>query len=333
MTLAAMVCVGVYIASHPVPAPPPLHGVNGFTLYQSIIDRMRTGVPYEKAAVAALRAQDGPLRPFVAVRPPALAMVLSWLPDHASRELVLRALAAATIVAWMFRLAPYAPGPYRLGATGLTIFSGMGAPFISPGSMELFHEVWAGLLIALSLALRSDRRFVVAAVVGCLAALVRELALPYLVVMAVAALADRRRAEAAAFALALAVACGALAWHAYEVMSLTTLRDAASPGWVAIAGWRFVLLAAQWNLIVFALGAWAAAFLVPLALAGACARRDGLGIRLAALVIGYCLGFMVIGRLSNAYWGLVTMPIMSVALCFGAGAVGDLSRRALRPAA
>jgi hypothetical protein len=203
---------------------------------------------------------------------------------------------------------------------------------ISPGTTVLFHEVWAGLLIAASLALRSDKRFVLAAVVGCLAALVRELALPYLVVMAAVALVERRRAEAAAFALALAAACAALAWHAHEVMSLTTPADAASPGWVAMAGWRFVLLAAQWNLIVLVLGAFAAAVIVPLALAGALARRDGLGIRLAALIFGYCLGFMVIGRLSNAYWGLVTTPIMSAALCFAPGALGDLVRRTPRAA-
>ncbi len=67
-----------------------------------------------------------------------------------------------------------------MGFSALAVFSGVGASMLGVGSMGLFHEAWAGLLIALSLALRTEKRFWSAALVGLLAALVRELALPYL---------------------------------------------------------------------------------------------------------------------------------------------------------
>jgi hypothetical protein len=198
---------------------------------------------------------------------------------------------------------------------------------MASGGASLFHETWAGLLIALSLALRTEKRFAGAAFFGLLAALIRELAMPYLIVMILVGLMERRRTEVIAFSVALVITLGALALHGHAVTSLVTALDRPSPGWVNLGGWQFVLATARWNLIVMLAGSWTAAAVVPLALLGAGAWNDGAGLRLAILLTGYTLGFMVIGRPENNYWGLITAPLLSVGLYFAPMALCDLFRR------
>ncbi|HEY2480688.1 MAG TPA: hypothetical protein VGI30_00650, partial [Caulobacteraceae bacterium] len=280
------------------------------------------------AAVAAQRAGGFPLRPFVTVRPPALAVLMARAPDLATANLVMKALALAVLAAWTLRLWPAARGLLWLAWTPLALFTGVA--WAMPGlTLGLFHECWAGLLIALSLALRTERRFLAAVIVGLLAALIRELAMPYLLVMAGLALFESRRSEAIAFGLALAVSLAALAAHACQVIALTSPRDLASPGWVKFGGWAFVMATAQWNLLTVLLGKTLTAVITPLALLGAAARKDPLGLRLAALVSGYTLGFMVIGQPNDFGWGFVVAPLMAVGLALSPLALGQLGRRAL----
>ncbi|HEV7158157.1 MAG TPA: hypothetical protein VGN38_07365, partial [Caulobacteraceae bacterium] len=137
-----------------------------------------------------------------------------------------------------------------------------------------------------------------------------------------------RRAEAGAFAAALAISLLALAWHGWQVSLLTGPADVASPGWLGLGGWPFVVSTARWNFIALRLGAWVGAVIAPLALLGAGGRDDHLGRRLFVLLAGYEAGFMVFGRPENFYWGLITAPILAVGLCFAPRALGDLARAA-----
>jgi hypothetical protein len=330
--LAALIAVGFALpAPHLTNGPAHGQGIHApqsinVPLYSGIIARVRAGQPYETAAVAAQRAGGFPLRPFVTVRPPALALITARLPNLAAANLLMRLLAIAVVAAWTVRLAPAGRGPPWLAWTPLMAFTGVA--WAIPGlTFGLFHECWAGLLIALSLALRTDRRFAAAAAVGLVAALIRELAMPYLLVMAVLALAQRRRGEALAFSAALFVSLALLALHAAAVMSLTTPHDLASPGWVKLGGWPFVMATAQWNLLVLLLGKPMTAVIVPLALAGALARTDAIGLRLAALLIGYTLGFMMIGQPNDFGWGFVVAPLIGVGLALAPLALADLVSR------
>ena len=330
--LAALVALGFIFPAPQLSTPHgPAAGVHApqsinVPLYSGIIARVRAGAPYETAAVTAQRAGGFPLRPFVTVRPPALAEMMAALPDLASANLVMRLLAIAVVGAWTVRLWPAGRGPVWLAWSPVMVFTGVA--WAIPGlTFGLFHECWAGLLIALSLALRSEKRFVAAVVVGLLAAVIRELAMPYLLVMAGLALAERRRGEAVAFAGALAVGLALLGLHAATVLSLTTPHDLASPGWVKLGGWPFVMATAQWNLLALLLGKTAAAVIVPLALAGALARSDGVGLRLAALLIGYTAGFMVIGQPNDFGWGFVVAPLIGVGLALAPLALADLVSR------
>ena len=298
--------------------------------YNRVIDRMRRGEGYEQAAITEQRASGYPVKPFIAVRPPLLAYLLAALPSEKIADMLLAALAAAVIIAWAFRLKDVLPSPIWLAGAPLLIFTGVEASMTLQG-MSRLHETWAGLLIALSLAVRTDRRFGLAVFISLLAALTRELAMPYPLVMAAAALIERRRGEAVAFAAALAIATAGLVWHGLAASALLTAHDPVSPGWLALGGWPFVVATARWNFLALKTGPWVASILVSLALLGSAGLKNGLGLRLFALIAGYAAGFVFFGRPENYYWGLVTAPILSVALCFSARAVNDLVRRIVAP--
>jgi hypothetical protein len=240
---------------------------------------------------------------------------------------MLSVLSVAVIGAWTFRLGRLYPSPLSVGATAIVMFTGVGLT-VAGGALNLLHETWAGLLMALSLAARTKQRFAAAVVLGFLAALIRELAMPYLAVMAVVALVEARRAEAIAFAVALAVALAALAAHAMAVDALMLPGDATSPGWLKFGGWAFLSATARMNLLAMFVPL-TAAFITPLALLGAAGWKDAVGLRLALLLVGYALGFMAIGRPVNLYWGFMTAPLLAVGLCLAPAALIDLGRRAM----
>ncbi len=338
LVLAVVIAAGVTQATH-IRDGQSLHRRddperNDITLYRAIVERVRHGQPYEAAAVAEQRIGHYPLRPFIVVRPATLAVMLSWLPNEHARDLSLSALGVVTLLFCVRRLRAILPGKWALTPIVLLLFTGIGSPLTggllstvgrTPG-LSLLHEAWAGLLITLSFILRTDRRFGAAVVLGFLAALIRELAMPYLAVMATIALMERRRGEAAAFAAALAVSLGALALHAQALAPLVSPRDIGSPGWVRFGGWNFVLATLKWNLVPIAVGKWSAVLLAPLSLLGALRFKDGFGLRLAAILLGYAAGFMIIGRPENDYWGLLTVPISAVGLAIAPWAVLDLVR-------
>jgi hypothetical protein len=328
--LAGIIAYGVRLpdVTRPDPhRPPPSRTDMGF--YRRVVARVRAGEPYEAAAVTEQRAEHYALRPFLTVRPPWLAEFLAWLPRGAASR-VMAVLALAVIGAWMVRLWPLAPGPAGLAWSGIGLACGVGWAFFSKVELSLIHEAWAGLLIALSLALRSERRFGAAVLVGLLAALIRELAMPYLLVMAAIALVDKKRGEALAFAATLAIALLALAWHAHALAPLIRSTDKASKGWLALGGWPFVLSAARWNVLILLAGQWLAAILVPLALLGAAARNGPLATRLAILLAGYLGGFLIFGRPENYYWGFIIAPLIGAGVVLAPPAIVDLIRAAAR---
>ena len=310
------------------PGPQTASWPGDTALYRAVIVRLRKGESYEPAAVAEMRARHFQMRPFLVVRPPALEVMLSWAPNDRAPAIAQALLALCVLVAWMFRLRDALPGPWGLAWTGLAVSTGVIAGMIG-GEAPLFHEEWAGLLIALSLALRTDRRFAVAVGLGLLAALIRELAIPYLLVMAAFAGMEKRWRESAAFGAALAVSILALAVHAGAVNSLLTSQDQASRHWMGFAGWPLITAANSWNLIAVLFGPWLRAFIFPLALIGALGWKDR---RLIVLLAGFAAGFMVIGRLENYYWGLIITPLVGVGLALTPPALRDLWRAARPPA-
>ncbi len=272
-------------------------GPTDAALYERIIADVRQGAPYYVAATRAQRSLGYPLRPFVTVRMPVLAVGLAALPSPLARRALLGVLAAATLVAWSWRLSRMGAGSTRLVlALGLLV-SGVTVAF-SPLAWP-FHEVWAGLLISLSLALRRPGAWGLSLIVGLLAALTRDLAAAYLLAMAAMAWRDGERREAAAWIGAIAVFGLALAAHAGAVQAQLLAGDGSSQGWLTFGGWPFVLQMARWNALVVAAPRWLAAVLAPAALLGLALWRHPLGERLALIVFGYTAAFLFVGRPVN----------------------------------
>lgn len=105
-----------------------------------------------------------------------------------------------------------------------------------------------------------------------------------------------------------------MALHGWAVSGRIGPDARTGGGWLALGGWAFLLSANQLNLIVIGTGAWLIAIWLPLALLGASAWHDALGLMLVQIVVGYSFSFLFLGRDNNAYWGVIYTPHVAVSL-------------------
>lgn len=317
-------------AALPAPAPPPGQAAGAPTaersdiaLYRSIVAGVAAGGDYYDVAASALRADGYPLRPFVAVRLPTLARVQAMLPDWLSVGLLF-ALAALTVAAWYRRLAPaFARTPPRLVA-GVLAIGGLSA-FIR-ADLVAFHELWAGPLVALSLATWRPGQAATAIALALAAMLIRETAALYAGIMALAALAEGRRREFLGWVAAIAVLAAVVGAHAWAVAQVVREGDLASPGWTGMLGLGFFVKTMVLATSLSALPLPIAAPLVGLALAGWAAWRDPLAVRVLATLAGYALLLALFARADTYYWGLLAAPLVPIGLAFAPDALRDLWR-------
>lgn len=322
LLVATLTALGVPDA----PAAADTSGLADVVLYGTIIDNVRHGGDYYAVAADALRAGNFPLRPFVTFRLPTLAVVQATLPPVAVAAL-LYALAAAVMLAWHARLRAAIPRPVPLTVALILLAAGLAA-FIQP-TIALFHEVWAGLLIALSLALRHRGRWIESVALGLAATLIRETAALYLLVMTLFALAERERREALAWVAAAGVLAAVVLLHAHAVARVVRPLDPASPGWAGLLGFGFFVKTMTLSTALTLAPAWVAALLVGLSLFGWAAWRDSLAARTLATILAYAALLALFGRADTFYWGLLVAPTLLVGLAFVPDAVRDLLDAAL----
>ncbi len=295
-------------------------------LYDHIVDRVRAGGNYYAVAAQAQRAGGYPLRPFVTMRPPTLAVLQAGLPGRAAVVTLLWLLVAATVAAWAHRLrcASYRRPQVILG----TLLVLGGAATLTLPDLLSWHEGWAALMIALSLAVRSDRRFAASAGIGLVAVLIREIAIVYPLVMLGMALVERRWREASVWSGVVLTFALFIAWHASQVAAVARPDDLASPSWVAMGGWRFVVtmlwLTGPWRVLPL----WVASACIPLALLGWGGERSATATRATLLLVTYLVMFTMVGRANNFYWGFLVAPLLPLGLLMAPKALVDLSRAA-----
>jgi hypothetical protein len=319
----ALILLVVGLATGVQPAPRGGPPGDDSVLYRKVIEDVRAGQGYYAAAVREQRAGDYPVRPFVTVRTPILAEALARLPGPPAPQIAAGVLALVVVAAWAVRLRGEAKRP--LGAVlALLFLIGSATAAVYPHAY-MQHELWSGLLLSLALAVYGPRSWPLSVALILAAAAVRELAAPVLGLMAVMALAEGRRKEALAWAGAIAVYAAGLAWHAYEVTRLTSAADAGSSSWLALGGWPFVLLQMKWNALLLGLPAQVVALMAALVVLGLAGLRGPMEARVAATLIAFGLAFLVLGRVDNAYWGLLITPLWPVAL-IGVGRLGILWR-------
>lgn len=192
----------------------------------------------------------------------------------------------------------------------------------------VLHEAWAGMLIALALALHRPGQWRGAWIAAALALAIREHALPFVLLMGAMALWHRQWRESFFWGL-LVLAFASLLWtHVQLVAQVTGPDDPLSPGWLTLRGpqgWiEFITLSSG----LYLLPSWLAGPLVILPLIGWAALKDELGLTALLLFAGYGLLFMIAGRPNNFYWALMVTPAWFVGLYWVPGALRDLWQRA-----
>ena len=329
----------ITLVSYHLPAPSAKPNANpaslDMMLYRGIAERVAKGESYYTAAVREHRARGFPLRPFVTVRPPLLATLIGTFGESAMAW-TLRALALLTLLSFATRFEFILPD-FRLRLAALILLTGGLVIFISPG-MAMLHDVWASVLITLSLAIypyeaRNNAQSAplwigLAIILGVTAAIMRELCMPYLVVMTAAALYEGRKREATAWGLGLGIAIAALALHAYRLSFLVNAHDGHSPGWASAGGWPFVIDMIDLGSLFRILPRLAVVSLVPLAFIGWIGWRNGFALRVSLWLCGMTAAFMLVGRPDNFYWVTHIAILLPMGLAFAPRALLALSRAA-----
>ena len=325
-----MALIALCLTALATPPPPATTGDKAtdqadVVLYDGIVQGVRYGGSYYDVTAAGLRSGNYPLRPFVTFRLPTLATVQAALPPFAVLGL-LYALAFAVMVAWAARLVPALTRKPPV-FVALTLLAGGMIAFVQP-ELVPFHEIWAGLFVALSLALRRPGRWVEAAAFGLIAMLIRETAALSVAVMCLAAWRDGQRKEALGWATTVAVLAVVVFLHARAVAEVVTPLDPVSPGWAGMLGPGFYVTTLSVSTALMLAPLWLGSILVALSLVGWAAWRDPLATRALAMFVAYGALLSVAGRPDTFYWGLMVAPAFLIGLAFAPDGLRDLWTRA-----
>jgi hypothetical protein len=289
-------------------------------LYEAAIRRIEAGEHYYDIIAAEHRKRNYPLRPGLSVRLPTLAYIEAGLNRlHLGVPVSILVMLAAILVWW--RRFGEEPGVGRLRriATALVF---VGASLTLNRHYYSLHELWAGMLLMLSFGLHRVKtaerpgRWLGALLCAALALLIREHALPFVLLMGAMAAWRRDWREAAAWAALTALFLGVLAVHLHIVSGLVLSSDAAGPSWMAfrgLSGWLGNVVQSS-NLRL--LPGWLAGPLVILTTLGWAGWRTPAGTFGFLISAGYGLAFMIAGRWDNFYWGAVVAPMLTAGLVF-----------------
>jgi hypothetical protein len=291
-----------------LPADIP-EGTGDLQLYRVIVTRVAAGEDYYRVTGEELHERGYATVPAFNWRMPTLALLLVAIGSEARAGHVLFAVGVLTTILWVLWLARHGHG--LLAVIALPVLLSMVPAW--GGTAVNFHEVWAGQLIALSLAARLMGVVPLSLIAGALALGIRELALPYVILMGAIAWYQAQRREAAAWTVIAAGFAIWLAWHLFHASSLTR-PDAFINSWVATGGWCYVLKTTRTNLLFSYLPTPVLASVVSLIWAGLWAWPDRGTRRIAMVVTVYFLAFALVGRPDNFYWGLMVAPLVPLGL-------------------
>lgn len=290
-------------------------------VYQRITKAVANGEDYYAVVAREHRLHNYPLKPYFTIRPPTLAWISACLEPTGTR-LALYVLIGLTVMAWLEVFRGISGTPLvQYAAFGLLAES---AFVLSFSPFMYFHESWAALLIALSIALRRPDRFGLSIAAGLAAVLFRELALPYLMLMAVLAAYEKCWREAYGWSGAIVLALVAQLLHAHAVAAVVIASDPASQGWTGLGGWSFYLTAANNSSLLELLPMWVTAVVVPFSLFGWIAWRSAIALRVVGLMLGYATLLVLFARPDNVYWAILIEPFLLAGLSLGAAGVWQL---------
>ena len=291
--------------------------------YRAIVARIHAGENYYSATGYELRRMGYATASVFNWRLPLLAWFLGKLPSPKIGQAIAFLIAAAILFIWLkvFQYYKYASWQIVLGGvflSGPLIYSVIPGPF-------LMHEFWAGSLIVLSLALYAHGWRYTSTLPGLAALFLRELVLPFAIIMLLLALTEGKRREASLWFAGIIVFGVEFFIHWLTVSTLVTGSDKAlQGGWLVFGGWPFVLNTAQMHPFLVLAPAWIAATVVPIALLGLIGQRNPWGIRIACTVGVYMLAYALAGRSFNTYWGLIYAFLVPLGLLHAPKALKEI---------
>lgn len=291
-------------------------------LYRDIIKGVAAGGDYYAVAAREQRAAGYPLKPFFTFRLPTHAIVYAAAGERIMIVIVW-ALCAGLMMAWWFRLRGWLPLPL-LGGAMFLIAGGLGG-MLQPVT-GLFHESWAGLLLALMIALRRPDRMWPAMMAGAAALMIRELALPMILAMGGLALIEKRWREAAGWVAIVLVFAAYMTLHAGWVSEVVLPTDQASQGWSRFLGAGFALKSIAKVTFGIRLPDALGAALPILSMFGWIAVRAGWALRVVLLLLGYGTMLALFARADTFYWSLIAAPLSFTGLIFLPAAFADLGK-------
>ncbi len=208
-------------------------GPGDVELYRAEVDRIQHGEGYYQAAAAELRHRGYPTRSIFNWRTPLPVWLIGHAPDLSLAKAML-GLAALALLCLSFALLHTECGP-KAAAVGGVLLVGALLPCVL-GDLFVMPEVWAGVLLALSLVAYGTDRWKLGFVTGLAALFLRELTAPYCLLSIGLAWRQGRRSELAAWAIGLAAYAAFYAGHLSQVMPLIHADDVThAHGWYGLA--------------------------------------------------------------------------------------------------
>ncbi len=294
-------------------------------LYRHIIDGMKAGGNYYDVAARAHRLSSYPLYPVFTVRLPTLAWLFAVLPAGAMNALFIALLICVT-GSWFVKLCTCSDTFFLPLAGGALIT--LSCAFMTAPVIKMFHDTWAGLLMALSLGLWRPGRFIPSIMCAFAAVIIRETALPFLIMMLCLAAYEERGREVLGWLTALLLFAGLYWLHARAVAAVTLPGDLHSQGWNGHGGPSLLISILKWVTPFIFFSQAVSGVVAVLSLFGWLSWRADVGLRVSGVVLGYALMMMVFARSNQSYWIMMLEPLFLAGLAFVPLAVGDLVRQA-----
>lgn len=291
--------------------------------YQHIVDRVRHGEDYYDAVSQEFRLWKYQSKSIFNWRTPLYAWFIGKLPHPVWAQALAIVLALVTF-GGAFALVERDLGvPYRF----FTVFLIGPLAWCALGDAYLFTELWAGILIVLSITAFAFGRWPVGVAAALLALFIRELTMPYCLLAIGIAIRRKHWSEVLMWLVGLAAFGAFYCWHVSEVSSRLVHEDLVQAGsWIRFGGTAFVLGTTQMNVFLILLPAWITAIYLPLSLLGLLGWPGETGLRLVTTAVTYLALFAVAGLPTNAYWGLLIAPLVALGFAAMPKALLDLGR-------
>jgi hypothetical protein len=327
--LAALTLLGfgLSVIFHPQPPPEPApetpsSGATDLDLYEAIINRMHRGETYYAVTGEELPQRGYPTSSVFNWRLPTYAWFLAPLPSMRIGQGVLILLSGWTIyLSVRFTAAAYG----KLPAVGALIWLVGAFTWCVDGKSFLTQEVWSGVLIQLSIIALGQGQYFRGVTAGVTALLIRELVLPYVLLCLAIALWQRRWRESLGWVFGLVLYALFTAFHVSQVKQYTPIEELNVPStWLCWGGIGFVLETVRMNQMLILTHVSVRAVYLPFAFVGLLGWRGETGVRIFLTCLGYDAAFLAVGQPFNAYWGILTAPVLSMGAAIAPWAIRDL---------